>query len=367
MGAENCCCGCAEICINVPKPLSVTLTLPLGYEALEGTYELNPATVTDSVCEIYETNLLCGAETTWNILRDVYCKSAWPSSNQNDTTFAVGQYPVGCQFCYTYVTSFKRAYEESQYSSRTMYSNRKTATPHLKIEPIGTTGNLLITLKTTYGDAISISQVEGVRNRVKIATLTCEDPLPTARVTALSEWFYATDPILPVPLRCFPLGLTFCDMQQIDNNTFNSGSCSESETTIGFEQYGCSNFPINLRNTIGTPWCNPNAFYDGVVFCYWRDHVGGIAVQHQGYTGAGYDESRFEISWAANIHCSNLYDGPITLNGGIPGNIVDIPYGTTISGIPIYGDEDISPCTNAITPLRRRWVIPPTISIILNQ
>ncbi len=146
---------------------------------------------------------------------------------------------------------------------------------------------------------------------------------------------------------------------------FNSGSCTEDFEDIGFDGCGTTN-PIRLRTTVGTPWCNPDPFFTGVIGCEWIEQVGGISVRHQGYNAGSYTQFLFSVTWVGEVHCDELYDGPITLEGGPPSGIVDVSYGS-IGGIPVYGDEDVSPCSYLSTPSRRRWAVPETISVEVNH
>ncbi len=103
MGAiGTCCCdpNCVDACEGVLPPTSVTLFPPFSltgdeFELVE--WDLTPIVDTDSACDTYQTSLVCAAETSWTMLRDIYCESDWPASNANDTAFALGT-THGCVF-----------------------------------------------------------------------------------------------------------------------------------------------------------------------------------------------------------------------------------------------------------------------------
>lgn len=359
----NPCCAnpdCETACTGEDTPLSVTLTLPWsldGTAPTEQTFTLVNRGLIDGPCSKYQANIECGEETDWFVLEDRSCVSDWPASNVNDTVYAVGT-GQGCLSCSGYFPATQTLYyEEQQLYGRTTTWRKLSYSARFSIEPLGTDGSLRLRFGANYGESLARTYVLGARNRVKIVTITCTNgQIPNGIVTDLTDWIVADEPVLPDPSRCVRTRAVLCGEGV---SAFFAGSCSESQESIGTFQYGCNTSSIDLRTSVGEPWCNEGPFGDDIVGC---DFILGpflYNINGQAESGGG---DRFGWEWSAIIDCHDLFTtDPIVLTGGPVSGVVTLPF----AGTPSISLGPAT-CTWSGSYGSRSWSVPTTISVKVN-
>jgi len=371
-----CPCDCVTACASVEIPISVTLVPPFSFPPADPldpvTWGLS-ATTTGSVCDLYQTSLVCAGDPDWLVLRDATCVGAWPASNPRDTSLALGT-AQDCQPCgYSLRSPTRIAYDEYVTGGRAVTKQKKSYTPKLTISSISNTDLLRIELRITYGELLAYSEKLFLKNRVKIVTIEC-DPGPSGVVTDVAGWFEADTPSLGEPRFCFPPGFTFCGVSQ-GNDTAYGGNCDESDIEVGTNTEGCGTFPVYKSNRTADPWCNINLGTPPADFEICSYLGFNQAFIFYLFPLAGIVTRTFEVIWFAEVKCTELYDGPIVLSGGPPSGEITLCYQTILDpnglcsgGSAVYGDEPLPVgCVDAFPPLRRVFAVPPTVTVTVNH
>jgi len=361
------CCGDCGACSSVDIPLSVTLIPPYSINAsppAETTWDLTDS-VTNTVCESYRADGACTSQTNFTTLRDRICRNNWPAFNANDAKYTVGAVvpDPACGSCGSAPppATVTISYEEQQESSRRVRKQKKSYTPSFSLSHIDP-NFIHVRLQVVFGEAIANSVIRGVRNRITFATYAC----PSAVVSSNTGWLYAPEPIFPDPRMCFFLGQTFCD-GALTPNTYFEGSCDLVTSVAGSESI-CTSLPVYFETKIAESTCNIQVpFADQVppiILCTYVTSLGVFTLQ--GQSSARLSENVFSVIWSATVPCADLYAGPIVLTGGPPSGSITVS-DFDLLGNPIYGDEAEPGCTDSITPIRRIWTVPTTISVTINR
>jgi len=320
----------------------------------------------------------CYMNSTWTEIFDVSCVSPWPSSNANDTAFAVGTSQF-CRYCSGYGApgvNYSVAWEEYQIANRAKQWARYYWNYRFVIAPTGAGGQLRVTLDITYGLYAAFSTVAAGRNRVKIANIDCL-PTPesgstwTGTVTSIDGWIYAPaiDSLIE-PRRCVDEASPGCPSEK---DAEFLGSCDEYQESVGTQRRflangTCVDGDVLIYRVEGEKFCNlaPGTSEGVTEFCYFFPLATNGIVNVSGASSSGDLQVAAYKQWTALVDCDDLYSGPITLNligPTFPGEIFEIATGP---GTPFVQQVYLGlPCVFPTGPYAYQFSIPNTIQVTI--
>lgn len=333
----SCCDGidCPSNCTTVAPPVSVTINATPGESTATKSF---PVTTDPFSCHYYLQ--WCFAEAGWAVHEEGSCVSPWPTTNANDTRYAVGtpQTCVACAEPYAPPLDYSLWYDEWQVANRVKSWVRKYWEYELKIDPYSTAGLIKITLSIRYNLCSARAQHIGIRNRLRRVDIDCTpQPNPPQSqwygvVTALSDWYYPADLTLPEPEKCVDISISGCFSETTPVNNY---ACSTTNTVIGqargyvyhFGVPTCVDYDVHTTRYVAAGGCRATdlenyqscyfANVDDILEFGWYIHP-----VHVFFCGGNIHKQ-----WAKVISCADLYSGPIVLDlvgDSVGGEIVQL-------------------------------------------